>query len=121
MHTTFNMDAFNTYLEAAQKKHPGMNMAERLGTSERNLRRWKKGEITPPQLAVEELQRLLDFGPTSTGKGDFKFIDLFAGVGGIRLAFESIGGECVFTSEWDDYAQKTYAVDSSAKLSQCSR
>jgi len=38
----------------------------------------------------------------------FKFIDLFAGIGGMRLAFEEVGGKCVFTSEWDKYAQKTY-------------
>jgi DNA (cytosine-5)-methyltransferase 1 len=41
-------------------------------------------------------------------KKEFKFIDLFAGIGGIRSAFEKIGGECVFTSEWDLYAQKSY-------------
>lgn len=111
MQTSPNMDEFNAYLEAAQKKHPAMNMADRLGTSERTLSRWKKGEVSAPKLAVEELQRLLDFGPTAAAKGDFKFIDLFAGVGGIRVAFESIGGECVFTSEWDDYAQKTYAAN----------
>jgi DNA (cytosine-5)-methyltransferase 1 len=39
----------------------------------------------------------------------FKFIDLFAGIGGIRLAFEKQGGKCVFTSEWDKFAQLTYA------------
>lgn len=38
----------------------------------------------------------------------FTFIDLFAGIGGIRIGFESVGGECVFTSEWDKAAQKTY-------------
>ena len=38
----------------------------------------------------------------------FKFIDLFAGIGGLRLAMESIGGQCVFTSEWDKYARQTY-------------
>lgn len=38
----------------------------------------------------------------------FKFIDLFAGIGGIRLGFEHVGGECVFSSEWDVHAQKTY-------------
>lgn len=38
----------------------------------------------------------------------FKFIDLFAGIGGIRLGFESVGGECVFSSEWDAAACKTY-------------
>lgn len=42
-------------------------------------------------------------------KNGFKFIDLFAGIGGIRLAFESAGAECVFASEWDASAQKTYA------------
>ena len=39
----------------------------------------------------------------------YKFIDLFAGIGGMRLAFERNGGECVFSSEWDKYSQKTYA------------
>lgn len=38
----------------------------------------------------------------------FKFIDLFAGAGGIRIPFSELGGECVFTSEWDKFAQKTY-------------
>ena len=38
----------------------------------------------------------------------FRFIDLFAGIGGIRIAFEEFGGECVFTSEWDKFAQQTY-------------
>lgn len=39
---------------------------------------------------------------------NFKFIDLFAGIGGIRLGFESAGGQCVFSSEWDADACKTY-------------
>lgn len=43
--------------------------------------------------------------------GNFTFIDLFAGIGGIRLGFESIGGECVFTSEWNDYSKKTYQAN----------
>lgn len=41
-------------------------------------------------------------------RGTFKFIDLFAGIGGFRLAFHNLGGKCVFTSEWNQYAQKTY-------------
>jgi len=40
--------------------------------------------------------------------GRFAFIDLFAGIGGMRIAFESCGGQCVFSSEWDRYCQKTY-------------
>ena len=39
---------------------------------------------------------------------NFRFIDLFAGIGGMRLAFEKAGGECVFSSEWDRFAQQTY-------------
>ncbi len=42
---------------------------------------------------------------------DFTFIDLFAGIGGIRLGFESIGGRCVFTSEWNEWSKKTYQAN----------
>lgn len=42
---------------------------------------------------------------------NFKFIDLFAGIGGIRLGFEAVGGECVFSSEIDEDACKTYAAN----------
>ena len=38
----------------------------------------------------------------------FKFIDLFAGIGGFRMAFQNLGGECVFSSEWDEQARRTY-------------
>lgn len=41
----------------------------------------------------------------------FRFIDLFAGIGGIRLGFESVGGKCVFSSEWDEQAGKTYVAN----------
>ena len=41
----------------------------------------------------------------------FRFIDLFAGIGGIRLGFESAGGHCVFSSEWDEQAAKTYEAN----------
>lgn len=42
---------------------------------------------------------------------EFRFIDLFAGIGGIRLGFESIGGKCVFSSEWDEPACSTYQAN----------
>jgi DNA (cytosine-5)-methyltransferase 1 len=47
-----------------------------------------------------------DYSPTL-----FSFVDLFAGIGGMRLALESVGGDCVFSSEWDIHAQKTYAAN----------
>lgn len=47
----------------------------------------------------------------STHKKRFTFIDLFAGIGGFRIAFESVGGECVFASEWDKLAAQTYETN----------
>ena len=44
-------------------------------------------------------------------KKEFTFIDLFAGIGGFRIAFQNVGGNCVFSSEWDKYAKKTYEAN----------
>ena len=44
-------------------------------------------------------------------KKRFRFIDLFAGIGGIRIPFEELGGKCVFSSEWDRFAQQTYEAN----------
>lgn len=49
------------------------------------------------------------FPPSKNPK--FKFIDLFAGIGGFRLAFQNLGGKCVFTSEWNPFSQKTYEAN----------
>ncbi len=54
--------------------------------------------ITPEQRAL----------PVFRGTPKFKFIDLFAGIGGMRYGFEQVGGQCVFSSEWDKYSQITY-------------
>ncbi len=68
-------------------------------------------------LIVEEdaLQQLLfevENVPFPTPKKyTFKFIDLFAGIGGFRLAMQNLGGKCIFTSEWDKEAQKTYRAN----------
>ena len=48
-------------------------------------------------------------------KNNLKFIDLFAGIGGFRIAFSEHGAKCVFSSEWDKYAAKTYEVNFSHK------
>jgi len=42
---------------------------------------------------------------------EFTFIDLFAGIGGFRLALQNLGGLCVFSSEWDKFAQLTYETN----------
>lgn len=54
---------------------------------------------------------LLQTTTENTATKKFTFIDLFAGVGGIRIAFERAGGKCVFSSEYDERAQETYAVN----------
>ncbi len=51
----------------------------------------------------------IPFPPNAKPK--FKFIDLFAGIGGIRLAYQNLGGKCVFSSEWDNFAKKTYEAN----------
>lgn len=44
-------------------------------------------------------------------KANFTFIDLFAGIGGMRLAFEEAGGECVYSNEWNKFSQQTYMAN----------
>lgn len=79
---------------------------------DRTLRRWENGETKPSSL---ELDRLLEFAntiPFSNPKNSkFAFIDLFAGIGGIKIPFTELKGKCVFSSEWDKFAQKTYRVN----------
>jgi len=109
--TTFDDTAAQTYLAVARQHHSQAAIAKHLGVSERQVRRWEVGESHPPPYVSMALQRLLPFQAATNPNADFKFIDLFAGIGGIRLAFEAIGGECVFTSEWDSYAQRTYMAN----------
>ncbi len=109
--TTLNDTAALAYLAAARQHHSQAAIAKHLGVSERQVRRWEVGESHPPLYVGLALQRLLPFQPVTNSGADFKFIDLFAGIGGIRLAFDAIGGECVFTSEWDSYAQRTYMAN----------
>ena len=84
-------------------------VAQALSVTARTVRRWEARESEPPSYLAPALWQMLPTPSKQEQKAsDFKFIDLFAGIGGIRQAFESAGGHCVFTSEWDDYAQKTY-------------
>lgn len=79
---------------------------------DRTLRRWEKGETSPSNL---ELNTILNFPENppfiNPDNPKFKMIDLFAGIGGIRIAFQKQGGASVFASEWDKFAQKTYKAN----------
>lgn len=79
---------------------------------DRTLRRWESGETAPSALElqmIKQFAREIPFPPVENPT--FSFIDLFAGIGGIRIPFQELGGECVFSSEWDSFAQKTYRVN----------
>ena len=49
--------------------------------------------------------------PRKKEKASFTFIDLFAGIGGMRIAFDQAGGRCVYSSEWNKYSQQTYLAN----------
>lgn len=88
---------------------------------ERTVRGWEEGEHTPSSakwqaiLAVEkqmtEYLQNAPFRQQPACKSKFTFIDLFAGIGGIRLPYQRLGGRCVFSSEWDKFSQKTYLTN----------
>lgn len=103
-----DQDAALAYLTEARKHHTQAAIAKHLGVGVRTISRWEARQTNPPAYLAHALQQLLPFGEESPA-GAFDFIDLFAGIGGLRNAFEQVGGRCVYTSEWDSYAQKTYA------------
>jgi DNA (cytosine-5)-methyltransferase 1 len=92
-------------------------LALELGISTRTIRRWDSGEIEPKKMVLDRIRSLIRrTGLTSQvevleNRPSFRFIDLFAGIGGTRIPFQELGGKCVFTSEWDKFSQKTYAVN----------
>ena len=109
MHTSHAMELYKT----ARTLYTQKKLAELLEVHERTLRRWEVRDTEPPRYLADAIrQRILPL--LNTPKQDAppcRFIDLFAGIGGIRLGFEAHGGHCVFTSEWNKFAQKTYMAN----------
>lgn len=99
-------------LHEARQRFTQRDLAAKLSVAPKTIARWEKGETPCPHMLEPALREILRF-PSSTATASqaerhFTFIDLFAGIGGIRLGFESAGGSCVFTSEWNDWSKKTY-------------
>ena len=87
-------------------------LAPLVGYSPATLYRWERGEAVPRQAALAVLEDLVrSRGVVGRYEPAFRFIDLFAGIGGIRRGFEPFGGKCVFTSEWDRWARTTYSAN----------
>jgi DNA (cytosine-5)-methyltransferase 1 len=77
------------------------------------INRWLNGKATP-SLSYKEHIALMSLLPKPSAASlnpEFDFIDLFAGIGGIRRGFEAVGGRCVFTSEWNAQAVRTYKAN----------
>ena len=102
------MNPAHDLLLQARSLYSQREIAAFFGRDIKTVRRWEKGETPCPALLADGLQRLLQQHGAPTAPGRFRFIDLFAGIGGIRMGFEAHGGECVFTSEWNDFSRKTY-------------
>lgn len=90
--------------------------AEILEISVSTAYRYESGDSKPRIIELAALKDLPKKKNSTRSKsqqsdGWFTFIDLFAGIGGLRRGFETIGGKCVFTSEWDKYSQKTYRAN----------
>jgi len=100
-------------LRQARTRYSQGEVAALLNVDVRTVRRWEVRETDPPAYLADVIrQRILPLTISKeTDKHAFNFIDLFAGIGGIRLGFESHGGHCVFTSEWNSFAQKTYLAN----------
>lgn len=97
-------------LKKARSLFTQREIAEHVGKDTKTIRRWEKGVTPCPAMLVPALRDLLQAPATGrqSGEHSFRLIDLFAGIGGIRMGFEAHGGECVFTSEWNDFSKKTY-------------
>lgn len=98
-------------LTRARQIYSQRELAQRLSLHPRTISRWERGEIQIPPIVVPALRQISEPINTASADQDFTFVDLFAGIGGMRLGFEAIGGRCIFTSEWDEYSKKTYRAN----------
>jgi DNA (cytosine-5)-methyltransferase 1 len=86
--------------------------AKVLDYSEGHIYRFKRGDEQPREGVLELLRmKVAARKAVAPLEQSFTFVDLFAGIGGLRRAMESAGGRCIFTSEWDKFAQQTYLAN----------
>ncbi|MBY3030978.1 DNA (cytosine-5-)-methyltransferase [Rhizobium leguminosarum] len=95
---------------AELREKAGLSIEEAASLTKSSVRaayRHQSGECAPSSLAIDALRKIVKSRSTEKG-ANFTFIDLFAGIGGLRIGFEAMGGKCLFTSEWDKYSNETY-------------
>lgn len=104
-------DISTVLLKKARTRYTQQEIANMIGVNVRTIRRWEANDSVPPAYLADALnQRVIStFSDNGVGQPNrFTFIDLFAGIGGIRIGFERQGGCCIYTSEWNPASQKTY-------------
>ncbi len=83
-----------------------------LGVTPRTVRRYINGETKRiNSLMLDRLREIANARCPNGRANGFRFVDLFAGIGGLRLPFGEIGGQCVFTSEIDRFSRETYSAN----------
>ncbi|MCO5267366.1 MAG: DNA cytosine methyltransferase [Brumimicrobium sp.] len=107
--------AFTHFLHNSKNGHSKTYKKDALNFSKRVLEYEYPEEKITMKVAEEALQyglfETFDIPFLPKENPNFTFIDLFAGIGGFRLALQNLGGKCVYTSEWDKYSQKTYRAN----------
>jgi DNA (cytosine-5)-methyltransferase 1 len=103
-------------LSRVRQRMSQQDVAFRLQVAPKTISRWENGKTDCPVYVHYALLDMLRTGNRpETGTASFTFIDLFAGIGGMKLGFEKAGGRCVFTSEWNPWARKTYVENYSVE------
>jgi DNA (cytosine-5)-methyltransferase 1 len=101
-----------TLLAQVRQQLTQREIGERLQVTAKTVGRWERRETDCPVYVQAALREMLPARGRGEGeKANFTFIDLFAGIGGMRKGFESAGGKCVFTSEWNEWSKKTYRAN----------
>lgn len=96
------------------RRHHGFSqarLAHELGYSLRQVKRWENGECEPRSAVLKLLRESSPQYGSQVAQPTFTFVDLFAGIGGLRMGYEAAGGRCLFTSEWDQGCQATYRAN----------
>lgn len=110
-----DLELLKSLLEIYDQKFIGefLNKASPGEWCRETVNRWLNGKASPRLRHHEHdaLRKLLPEPPVHHPSYEFDFIDLFAGIGGIRRGFEAAEGRCVFTSEWDRQAVRTYKAN----------
>lgn len=113
MENQFYQSSISDLLEQVTNLYSISDISTELQVNQSTIHRWLNGSVQPKSFIADRLvnmiARKIPAQENDEKQGDFTFIDLFAGIGGIRKGFEQAGGKCLYTSEWDEFAQKTYS------------